>query len=62
MPLKAGKSREVIGYNIRKEMRAGKPFRQARAIALRKAASYGDKTAAERRRHRPSLKKRTRKR
>lgn len=35
--LKKGKSRQVISSNIRKEIRAGKPPRQAVAIALRKA-------------------------
>lgn len=37
MPLKSGKSKRVIGYNIRKEIKAGKPQKQAIAIALRKA-------------------------
>lgn len=37
MPLKAGKSRKVISGNIRREVRAGKPRKQAIAIALRKA-------------------------
>lgn len=37
MPLKRGRSKKVISYNIRAEMRAGKPQRQAVAIALRKA-------------------------
>lgn len=35
--LKRGKSRAVIASNIRTEIRAGKPLRQATAIALRKA-------------------------
>lgn len=33
MPLKKGKSRKAISSNIRTEMRAGKPQRQAIAIA-----------------------------
>lgn len=37
MPLKSGKSRAVVSANIRREIRAGKPQRQAVAIALRKA-------------------------
>ena len=37
MPLKSGRSRMVISGNIRREMRAGVPQKQAIAIALRKA-------------------------
>lgn len=37
MPLKSGKSRKVIEENIRTEERAGKPPKQAVAIALHKA-------------------------
>lgn len=37
MPLKSGKSRKVISDNIRTELAAGKPRKQAIAIALRKA-------------------------
>lgn len=33
MPLKKGKSRKVFEENIRKEIRAGKPKKQAVAIA-----------------------------
>ena len=37
MPLKEGKSQDVISSNIRTEMAAGKPRDQAVAIALSKA-------------------------
>lgn len=37
MPLKAGKSKSAVKANIRTELRAGKPVKQAIAIALSKA-------------------------
>ena len=37
MPLVEGKSREAVSQNIKTEMEAGKPQKQAVAIALNKA-------------------------
>ena len=37
MPLKSGSSKKTISSNIRTEMKAGRPQKQAIAIAMRKA-------------------------
>jgi len=37
VPLEPGKSKKVVSRNIKKEMAAGKPQKQAVAIALSKA-------------------------
>ena len=37
MPLKSGKTSKVISQNIKTEIKAGKPKKQAIAIALNKA-------------------------
>lgn len=43
MPLKTGKSQKAISSNIKTEMAAGKPRRQAIAIALAKAGKSKSK-------------------
>lgn len=43
MPLKSGKSKKVISKNIATEIHAGKPEKQAVAIAFSKAGKSYDK-------------------
>jgi hypothetical protein len=43
MPLRKGSSQHVVSGNIKREMAAGKPQRQAIAIALSKAGKSNKK-------------------
>lgn len=49
MPLKKGKSRATVSANIRTEIAAGRPQRQAVAIALDTARRSGARIAAPKR-------------
>jgi len=37
MPLKKGKSKKVVGQNIKELVKSGRPIKQAVAIAMKKA-------------------------
>ena len=51
MPLKSGSSKATISANIRTEMHAGKPQRQAVAIAMHKAGKSRPRGGKRQQRH-----------
>jgi len=44
MPLKPGKSREIVSQNIKELIKSGRPQKQSVAIALENARRYGKST------------------
>lgn len=57
MPLKKGKSKKTIGYNIGELRRSGRPEKQAVAIALDEARRSGAKIPKSRKQMRKQKKK-----
>ncbi|MDE2097041.1 MAG: hypothetical protein KGL39_07330 [Patescibacteria group bacterium] len=47
MPLQSGKSNAAVSANIKTEMAAGRPQKQAEAIALRKAGRMSKRKKAK---------------
>lgn len=47
MPLKRGKSEETISENVKTERKAGKPQKQAVAIAMREADKSGSRKVSK---------------
>lgn len=60
MPLKPGKSREVISENIAREIESGRPQKQAIAIAFNKAGKSKKSRAAVRKRKRTRSRRKNR--
>ncbi|NGX26560.1 MAG: hypothetical protein K940chlam6_00485 [Chlamydiae bacterium] len=58
MPLKKGKSREVISENIRELVQSGRPQKQAIAIALDEARRSGAKIPQKKKKSKSDNKKR----